>query len=198
MFTMYSQRGFPQVVYEGFKYSKCGIKNALGQQKWRCAKKLCPAFLITDEAEDVILARSNKGHNHEQCPHLWRQYVTNAAKLQAVVDASTPTAKLVMDNIALVPEVMAANMTRTEIIRVKTILRRAIRNKRSASVLKSDKGKIVNFPGERFIYCHNLDPIRINSYFIYICGPAYWTETNPSVKDRSNTRLHRSVEPIIV
>lgn len=113
MFSMLSEKGFKLVVLDGFKFSKsrrtqCG-------QKWRCGKKGCSAHLFTDDDGDVLFKFVGE-HNHEPCPNLHRQYISNSAKRKATETLSEPPAKVIRKEIQYAPEDISNRMTRIECV----------------------------------------------------------------------------------
>lgn len=126
MFSMLSEKGFKLVVLEGFKFSKnrrtqCG-------QKWRCVKKSCSAHLFTDDDGDVLFKAVGE-HNHEPCPNLHRQYISNSAKRKATETLSEPPAKVIKQEIVSAPEDISNQMTRDDMDRVRRNLNHAKRSK---------------------------------------------------------------------
>lgn len=125
MYSMLSQRGNKLLVYKDFKFSKCILTES--GQRWRCSKKTCKAVLYTDNAGDVLFKETGD-HNHEPCPTLHRQFLSNSVKRKTSGVLIEPPAKVIRREIAAAPEALVNMMERADVDRVRRNLSHAKRS----------------------------------------------------------------------
>lgn len=125
MDSMYSEKGKPLKVLEGFKFRRA--KETQKGVVWRCTVKSCKVRLYTDDSESEVLELVNC-HSHEPSSNIVREQISNSVKRKATSDIGERPLKIIRNEIACKPSEDTENLTKEDINAAQKAIYRARRS----------------------------------------------------------------------
>lgn len=162
---MFSARGLPLIVIDGYKF-RFHKKLSNNAERWVCTRKTCKSFLKIDQNKHLLVGDKNHDHENEESS-IPIQKLNNSLKIKAIEDISSQSSKLIHRELR---NSQTDSVTTQDITRIKRNVNRARRSgfpkviKKRQEFHESDKNTIGTIAEHFWVSDRNSDVVVDGSY----------------------------------